>query len=152
MTRNLSRRQFLAGAAHRISPVALIAATAVAAASGLFLFGMARTPFTAFAAAALFAAGTALWWPTMLGITSERFPRGGALLLAVIGATGSISSAISGPVMGWINERYGADRVLSIWAALPAVLIVIFTGIYLRDRVSGGYRIERISSKAGAAI
>ena len=145
-------RQFLAGAAHRISPVALIAATAVAAASGLFLFGMARTPFTAFAAAALFAAGTALWWPTMLGITSERFPRGGALLLAVIGATGSISSAISGPVMGWINERYGADRVLSIWAALPAVLIVIFTGIYLRDRVSGGYRIERISSKAGAAI
>jgi len=145
-------RQFLAGAAHRISPVALIAATAVAAASGLFLFGMARTPFTAFAAAALFAAGTALWWPTMLGITSERFPRGGALLLAVIGATGSISSAISGPVMGWINERYGADRVLSIWAALPAVLIVIFTGIYLRDRVSGGSRIERISSKAGAAI
>jgi len=145
-------RQFLAGAAHRISPVALIAATAVAAASGLFLFGMARTPFTAFAAAALFAAGTALWWPTMLGITSERFPRGGALLLAVIGATGSISSAISGPVMGWINERYGADRVLSIWAALPALLIVIFTGIYLRDRVGGGYRIERISSKAGAAI
>jgi MFS family permease len=145
-------RQFLAAAAHRISPVALIAATAVAAASGLFLFGMARTPFTAFAAAALFAAGTALWWPTMLGITSERFPRGGALLLAVIGATGSISSAISGPVMGWINERFGADRVLSIWAALPAVLIVIFTGIYLRDRVGGGYRIERISSKAGAAI
>ena len=145
-------RQFLAAAAHRISPVALIAATAVAAASGLFLFGLARTPFTAFAAAALFAAGTALWWPTMLGMTSERFPRGGALLLAVIGATGSISSAISGPVMGWINERFGADRVLSIWAALPAVLIVIFTGIYLRDRVSGGYRIERISSKAGAAI
>jgi MFS family permease len=139
-------RQFLAAAAHRISPVALIAATAVAAAAGLFLFGMARTPLTAFAAAALFAAGTAFWWPTMLGITSERFPRGGALLLAIIGATGSISSAIAGPVMGWINERYGADRVLSIWAALPAMLIVIFTGIYLRDRVSGGYRIERLRS------
>jgi len=139
-------RQFLAATAHRISPVALIAATAVAAASGLFLFGMARTPFTAFAAAALFAAGTAFWWPTMLGITSERFPRGGALLLAIIGATGSISSAIAGPVMGWINERYGADRVLAIWAALPAVLIVIFTGIYLRDRLSGGYRIERLAS------
>jgi len=29
---------------------------------------------------------------------------------------------------------------------------VIFTTIYLRDRVSGGYRIERISAKAGAAI
>ena len=137
-------RQFLAGVAHRISPVALIAITAVPAAAGLFLFGIARTPATAFAAAALFAGGTAFWWPTMLGITSERFPRGGALLLAIIGATGAFSTAIAGPVMGWINERYGADRVLSMWAALPALLALIFTAIYLRDRLSGGYRVERI--------
>ena len=140
-------RQFLAGAAHRMSPVALIASTAVAAAMGLFLFGMARTPVTAFTAAALFAAGVAFWWPTMLGITSERFPRGGALLLAIIGATGSISTAIAGPVMGWINDHYGANRVLSIWAALPAVLVAIFTAIYLMDRLRGGYRVERIASK-----
>jgi MFS family permease len=138
-------RQFAAGAAHRISPVALIAFTAIPAAAGLFLFGMARAPVTAFAAAALFAAGTAFWWPTMLGITSERFPRGGALLLAIIGASGAFSSAIAGPVMGWINERYGADRVLSIWAVLPAGLIAIFTAIYLRDRLAGGYRVERIA-------
>jgi fucose permease len=142
-------RQFAAGMAHRVSPVALIAFTASPAAAGLFLFGMARTPFTAFAAAALFAAGTAFWWPTMLGITSERFPRGGALLLAIIGASGAFSSAIAGPVMGWINERYGADRVLSIWAVLPAALIAIFTAIYLRDRLTGGYRVERIAQAEG---
>jgi len=140
-------RQFLAGAAHRVSPIALIASTAVAAAAGLFLFSMARTPFTAFPAAALFAAGTAFWWPTMLGITSERFPRGGALLLAIIGATGSFSTAIAGPVMGSINDRYGASRVLSIWAALPVALVVIFTGLYLMDRLRGGYRIERIDAR-----
>src|SRR5207244_9251035 len=140
-------RQFLAGAAHRVSPIALIASTAVAAAAGLFIFSMARTPFTAFAAATLFAAGTAFWWPTMLGITSERFPRGGALLLAIIGATGSFSTEIAGPVMGWINDHYGANRVLSIWAALPAVLVAIFTAIYLVDRLRGGYRGERIASK-----
>lgn len=142
-------RQFLGGAAHRVSPVALIASTAVAAAAGLFLFGRAATPFTAFAAAALFAAGTAFWWPTMLGITSERFPRGGALLLAIIGATGAFSTAIAGPVMGWINDHYGANRVLSIWAILPVGLAVIFTGIYLNDRLRGGYRIERIGAKTG---
>jgi len=109
---------------------------------------MATTPFTAFAAAALFAAGTAFWWPTMLGITSERFPRGGALALAIIGATGSFSTAIAGPVMGWINDRYGANHVLSIWAILPAVLALIFTALYLSDRVRGGYRVERIGPKA----
>jgi fucose permease len=144
-------RQFLGHAAHRLSPFALIASTAVAAAAGLFLFGLARTPFSAFAAAALFAGGVAFWWPTMLGITSERFPRGGALLLAIIGATGSFSTAIAGPVMGWINDHYGADRVLSIWAALPAILVVIFAGLYLADRVRGGYRIERIAPRAPAA-
>jgi fucose permease len=143
-------RQFLAGAAHRVSPIALIASTALAAAAGLFLFGMATTPFTAFAAAALFAAGTAFWWPTMLGITSERFPRGGALLLAIIGATGAISTAIAGPVMGWINDRYGANRVLSIWAVLPVGLAVIFTALYLSDRLRGGYRVERIGDNSVA--
>jgi len=137
-------RQFLGGAAHRVSPIALIASTAVAAAAGLFLFGMASTPFTAFAAAALFAAGVAFWWPTMLGITSERFPRGGALLLAIVGATGSFSTAIAGPIMGWINDRYGANRVLSIWAILPIVVALIFAAIFLSDRMRGGYRVERI--------
>ena len=138
-------RQFLGDSAHRISPVALIASTAVAAAGGLFAFSMATSAAAAFAAAALFAAGVAFWWPTMLGITSERFPRGGALLLAVIGATGSFSTAIAGPVMGWINDTYGADRVLAIWAALPAMLVVIFGSIYMYDKARGGYRIERIS-------
>jgi len=141
-------RQFLGGVAHRVSPIALIAVTAIASAAGLFLFGLAATPFTAFAAAALFAAGVAFWWPTMLGITSERFPRGGALLLAIIGATGSISTAIAGPVMGRINDQYGANNVLSIWAALPAGLVIIFTGIYLSDRLRGGYRVERINERA----
>jgi len=139
-------RQFLAGVAHRVSPVALIASTAVAAAAGLFLFGIATTPFGAFAAAAIFAAGVAFWWPTMLGITSERFPRGGALLLAIIGATGSFSTAIAGPVMGWINERYGADHVLQIWAALPAALTLIFTAMYVSHRTRGGYRVETLES------
>ena len=37
--------------------------------------------------------------------------------------------------------------MLSIWAALPAVLVAIFTAIYLMDRLRGGYRVERIASK-----
>jgi hypothetical protein len=84
----------------------------------------------------------------MLGITSERFPSGGALLLAIIGASGSISTAIAGPVMGWINEQYGAKAVLPIWAALPAALTVIFLLIVLADRAKGGYRVERIGHHA----
>ena len=88
--------------------------------------------------------GTAFWWPTMLGITSERFPRTGALGLAIIGGSGSFATAISGPVMGWINDMHGPRAVLPIWAILPVSLFVIFGLIYLRDRARGGYKVEKI--------
>ena len=138
-------RQFGARAAHVISPVALIGVTALPAAAGLYLFSRANTPAAAFAAAAVFAAAIAFWWPTMLGITSERFPRGGALLLAIIGASGSFSTAMAGPIMGWISEMYGASRVLAYWALLPTTLALVFGGIYAYDGIRGGYAVEKLS-------
>jgi fucose permease len=141
-------RQFGGNAAHKVAPTALIAITAVLAAAGLYLFSLANTIPAAFAAATLFAGGVAFWWPTMLGITSERFPRGGALLLAIIGATGSISTAVAGPIMGWISETYGTGRVLAYWAILPTALIAIFGGIYAYDRGRGGYRVEKLPVEA----
>jgi MFS family permease len=141
-------RIFAGGISHRVSPVSLIAVTSLIAAAGLFLFGVAETTTMAFAAAALLAIGTAFWWPTMLGITSERFPRTGALGLAVIGAAGSFSTAIAGPIMGWINETYGAARVLPIWSMLPLVICAIFAVIHLMDKARGGYRVEQIQQRA----
>ena len=109
-------RQFGGGVSHRLSPVALIAVSAIPAAAGLYFFSHAQTPMAAFAAAALLAIGTAFWWPTMLGITSERFPRTGALGLAIIGGTGSFATAIAGPVMGRLNDMYGPREMLALWA------------------------------------
>lgn len=140
-------RQFGHNVSHKIAPTGLIAVTAVLAAVGLYLFSHATSVAAAFAYAAVFAVGIAFWWPTMLGITSERFPRTGALGLAVIGATGSISTAIAGPVMGWLSERYGTANVLPIWSALPVVLIVIFGAIYLYDRSRGGYKVEKLAAQ-----
>lgn len=139
-------RQFGGGFAHRLSPVTLVAVTAPIAALGLWLFGRADTPVLAFAAAALLAVGTAFWWPTMLGLTSERFPRGGALALAMVGAAGAFSTAVAGPVMGWINNTYGATNVLPIWAVLPVAIALIFGILHWVDRARGGYRIERVDA------
>jgi MFS family permease len=137
-------RQFFGHIPHRVSPPRLIAATAPIAAVGLYLFGQTTTVAMWFVAATLLAIGTAFWWPSMLGMTSERFPRGGPLLLAIIGASGAVSTALAGPVMGWINDTYGASAVLPMWAILPAALTVIFLLLYLADRSKGGYRIERL--------
>ena len=137
-------RQFGHNVSHRVAPTGLIAASAIVASLGLYMFSHATTATAAFAWAGVFAVGIAFWWPTMLGITSERFPRSGALGLAVIGATGSFATALSGPVMGWLSETYGTERVLPIWSMLPLLLVVIFGAIYMADRSRGGYRIERI--------
>jgi MFS family permease len=139
-------RQFLGHIPHRVSPPLLVVSTAPIAAVGLFLFGQTATAPMWFVAATLLAIGTAFWWPTMLGMTSERFPAGGALLLAIVGASGSISTAVSGPAMGWINDNYGAEAVLPIWGILPAILFGVFVLFYLADRTKGGYQIERLPS------
>lgn len=147
-------RQFGGGLAHRFTPVKLIAFTSVFAFVGLWMYNLAdRMQNTAlwFVAAAVFALGVAYWWPSMLGITSERFPRGGALALAVIGGTGSISTAVGGPVMGWINDAFGPRSVLPIWSALPLVICIVFTGVFLYDKARGGYKAEEIAAQEAAA-
>ena len=140
-------RQFGSGIAHRMTPVSLIACTAPLAAIGLILFRFAETPFMWFVAATFLFVGVCWWWPTMLGITSERFPKTGALGLAVIGGVGSFSTSLSGPIMGRINDEVGAESVLPIWAILPAIITVIFVLIYLSDRAKGGYRVEKLESQ-----
>lgn len=138
-------RQFGHNVSHKIAPTALIALSAIVASFGLYMFSHAVTVTAAFAWAGVFAVGIAFWWPTMIGITSERFPRSGALGMAVIGATGSFATALSGPIMGWLSATYGTDQVLPIWSALPLLLVVIFGAIYMADRARGGYRAEKIS-------
>lgn len=147
-------RQFAGGISHKVSPIALIASTSLLAAAGLYMFSQAHTATAAFVAATIFGVGVAFWWPTMLGITSERFPRTGALGLAVVGASGSFATAIAGPIMGRISDYYGvtqanptlAGQVLAVWSILPLSLGVIFVLIYLSDRSKGGYRVERIGA------
>lgn len=143
-------RQFGSGITERLTPIALIACTAPIAAAGLVLFSYATTPIMWFLAATLLFVGVCWWWPTMLGITSERFPRTGALGLAVVGAMGAFSTAISGPVMGWINDTFGADRVLVIWAILPVAIALIFGALYVYDKAKGGYaaQVERLQRTA----
>ncbi len=101
-------RQFFAGwAVKTFSPPGLMLICSVFAAIGLFWLSTAfGSPGMAFLAATLFGIGKTYYWPTMLGITSERFPKGGEFLLAVTGATGMIAAGVAGPVMGRIYDHY----------------------------------------------
>lgn len=142
-------RTFGAGLAHRLSPVVLLWLASVLTAIGLFGLASVKTPVQAFAAATIFGMGKAFFWPTMLGITSEQFPKGGALLLAMMGGAGNLSVAFILPIMGGWYDNYGAASAFRYVAVLPVVLAVAFTLLYFRYKASGGYHTVHLNA-AGA--
>ena len=73
--------------------------------------------------ATVFAVGVCYFWPTMLGVTSERVPKSGALGLALMGGMGMlIVGVVTAPQMGRIADRYLHDRLVEQRAETLAVL------------------------------
>jgi MFS family permease len=142
-------RYFASGKlAHQFSPLGLLAISAVASAVGLFALSSVRTPVEAFAAATVFGAGKTFFWPTMLGVTSERFPRGGALLLAIMGGAGNLAVAFILPLMGGWYDAHGAATAFRFVGVLPILLTGIFGVLFLYYRSTGGYRAIRLKAAA----
>jgi fucose permease len=104
-------RNFAGPIAHRLSPIGMLTASAAFAAVGLFLLSYATTATTAFGYATLYGLGIAYFWPTMLGVASERFPKGGALILALMGTAGNISIGFALEQMGRIVDVYSVKQV-----------------------------------------
>ena len=93
-------RMFAGPIVHRISPVAMLIASSLFAAIGLYMISVATAAPMAFIAATLFAIGVCFFWPTMLGTVSERFPKTGSLGLAIMGGAGTLASGYIQPIIG----------------------------------------------------
>jgi hypothetical protein len=104
-------RMFAGPIVHKLSPIGLLIGSSIMSAIGLFSLGMAESRLMVFAAATAFAIGVCYFWPTMLGVTSERFPKGGALLMAIVGGMGTLSVAIFTWVMGGFLDRFTAEAI-----------------------------------------
>jgi MFS family permease len=99
--------RFFAGPiVHRISPLGLLASCAAIAAGGLYWLGNAGASIgMLFFAATFYGIGKTFFWPTTLGLVSEQYPRGGALLLNAIAGVGMISvGTIGGPAIGTVQD------------------------------------------------
>jgi MFS family permease len=98
-------RHFAGPIAHRLSPVGMLTGSATLSAIGLYSLSFAYDFKTAIAAATIFGLGITYFWPTMLGVTAERFPRGGAFLLGLMGCVGNLAIGLVQPWMGRINDE-----------------------------------------------
>jgi MFS family permease len=142
-------RFFFGAVVHRYSPFAVLTVCSVLSALGLFWLGSlapGSSALVAFVAATLFGVGKTYYWPTMLGVTSERFPRGGALLMSLMGGVGMLSIAIVLPIMGARFDELGPGAALRAVALLPVALTLIFGALYLYYRAAGGYRAVKLSA------
>jgi MFS family permease len=137
------------GIAHR-SPIATLLIGSGLAGLGLYWLGSLQGgvgPLVAFLAATIFGIGKAFLWPTMIGVTAERYPRGGALTICLMGGAGMASVAAAVPLMGARMDQYGAGAALQMVSLLGAILVPIFLVMLLFVRSSGGYK--RVTLAAG---
>ncbi|HEY2951372.1 MAG TPA: MFS transporter, partial [Verrucomicrobiae bacterium] len=105
--------RFFAGPiVHKISPLGLLSACAALATIGLFWLGHSTAGISVFIAATVYGVGKTFFWPTMLGVVSERFPKGGALTLGAVGAAGVFSAGLLGtPGIGYIQDYYAGGKL-----------------------------------------
>ena len=106
---------------HKLSPLGLLATCATLAVIGLTALSKTNGSGMGviFAAATLYAVGKTFFWPTMLGLTSEQCPKGGALTLNAMGGIGMLAVGILGfPFIGGLQESTATQKLSVSNAAL----------------------------------
>ena len=130
--------RFFAGSiVHRISPLGLLAASSIIAILGL-VFLSKSVGIGILAAASLYALGKTFFWPTMLGVVAEQFPKGGAMTLNTIAGVGMLAVGIVGaPFLGYIQDTSVATKLQAESAPMfekySAPKTTIFGGIVALD-------------------
>ncbi|MBU6410493.1 MAG: MFS transporter, partial [Verrucomicrobia bacterium] len=133
---------------HKLSPLGLLAACSALAALGLAALSKTGSAgmLMIFAAATLYGIGKTFFWPTILGLTSEQCPRGGALTLNAMGGIGMLAVGILGaPFIGYLQESSATRQLESANPALYQTVTV------KKDYLLGAYRaIDPVKSAAVA--
>ena len=136
---------------------------------------VARSPLPAFAAATVWGIGVCYMYPTMLASVSERYPRGGAFFLGLMGFAGGLAVQFVLPLIGGVFdsvklEAAGGAEVLATMsgeelaevmrvasatsfravAIVPVFLLPVFGIIWWLDRRRGGYEPVRLSTESSS--
>ena len=94
-------------------PIGLLMLCSVVAAIALFSLSLA-SGILIFVVATVYGFAKAYFWPTMIGIAGERFPKGGALTLNMITGVGMIGVGIVGAVyLGYIQDNEIDQKIMA---------------------------------------
>jgi MFS family permease len=102
-----------------LSPIGILVVSALLAFGGLQLASGMNSFAVALVALGIYALGKTFFWPTMLAVVGDRFPRSGAVAMSIMGGIGMLSAGlIGGPGLGYAKDRFTGE---SLQKDAPAV-------------------------------
>ena len=112
-----------------LKPVAILLISAVLACVGLNLVSGVTSFVGALLALTVYGIGKTFFWPTMLAVASDRFPRSGAIAISFMGGIGMLSAGLLGSAgLGYCKDRFSGE-------ALNAANVAAY-GEYKSDKTS----------------
>jgi hypothetical protein len=102
-----------------LSPIGILVVSALLAFGGLQLASGMQSFGVACIALGIYALGKTFFWPTMLAVVGDRFPRSGAVAMSIMGGIGMLSAGlIGGPGLGYAKDRFTGE---ALQQSAPAV-------------------------------
>ncbi len=95
-----------------LSPIGILLVCSILGCVGLNLASGIQSFEGALLALGVYAVGKTFFWPTMLAVVSDRFPRTGAIAISVMGGIGMMSAGLIGSAgLGYSKDHYAAEAL-----------------------------------------
>ncbi|GMW03329.1 MAG: hypothetical protein AMXMBFR84_44630 [Candidatus Hydrogenedentota bacterium] len=75
------------------------------------------------------------FWPTTLGVASDRFPAGGAFMFGLLAAFGNAGCMVMPWIVGWRADQTDLRQGLLLVAVCPIAMLLLLTGLAFRSRI-----------------
>jgi hypothetical protein len=129
----------------KLSPIGILLVCSILAIVGLNLVSGITTFVGAMLALTVYALGKTFFWPTMLAVVGDRFPRTGAVAMSIMGGIGMMSAGLIGsPGLGYAKDRFSGE-------ALQTASAEAFTE-YKSDSSSKFLFFEEVNGLDGAKL
>jgi MFS family permease len=98
-----------------LSPLGILLIGASLACVGLNLVAGIVAFGGAMGALAVYAVGKTFFWPTLLAVAADRFPRTGAVAISIMGGIGMMAGGLIGsPGLGYAKDRFASEHLEQI--------------------------------------
>ncbi len=99
----------------------------------LFLAGsFLPVPVVALLACVLVGFTGSCLWPTMLAVTADRYPDGGASMYGMLGAFGNVGGIFMPWLVGWVADRQDLHWGLAVSTLAPALMLPLVLALRRR--------------------